>query len=276
MVRAKPHTPFEAVRPPARVRLSDSIVSQIEALIVDGTLRPGDALPPEREFARQLGVSRPSLREAILKLEARGLVLLRRGGGYCVADVTGPTLTDPLVRLLQEHPRTAYDILELRRGLEEVAAFLAAQRATDADRKLLKERFAAAVKADVSKGDPLRSAEADLRFHLAVADASHNVALVHVVRGLHNLLRSSVARFRARIFSMQDGSEKLLRQQHRAIYDAVMAGDPEAARQAAHLHLNYVEATLKEADRDEAVPEPASPRAAPVAARARPAKGRQG
>lgn len=249
MAGGRPQTPFEAVQPPARVKLSDSIVTQIEALIADCTLRPGDALPPEREFARQLGVSRPSLREAILKLESRGLVQSRRGGGFCVADVTGPTLTDPLVHLLKEHPPAAYDILELRHGLEEVAAALAATRATDADRKLLKERFAALVKADVSQTDPMLATEADLRFHLAVADASHNVALVHVVRSLHNLLLTSVARFRERIFSLKDGSEELLREQHRSIYEAVMGGDPEVARRAAHLHLNFVKATLKEADR---------------------------
>jgi GntR family transcriptional repressor for pyruvate dehydrogenase complex len=151
----------------------------------------------------------------------------------------------------------AYDILELRRGLEEIAAFLAAKRAGDTDRNLLRERFSALVKADIGKGDERLSAEADLKFHLAVADASHNVALVHVMRGLHNLLRSSVVRFRARIFGMKDGSEKLLRQQHRAIYEAVMAGDAEAARQAAHLHLNYIETTLREADFEHHESEPA-------------------
>lgn len=93
--------PFEAVEPPVRLKLSDSIVSQIEQLILEGTLKPGDALPAERDFSEQLQVSRPSLREALLKLEARGLVSARRGGGYSVADVTATTLTDPLVHLLQ-------------------------------------------------------------------------------------------------------------------------------------------------------------------------------
>jgi GntR family transcriptional repressor for pyruvate dehydrogenase complex len=241
--------PFEAIKLPARVRLSDAIVTQIERLIVEGALKPGDRLPPEREFAERLSVSRPSLREATLKLEARGLVHARRGGGYYVADVTAPTLTDPLVHLLQQHPPASYDILELRQGLEEKAAYLAAQRRTDADRRVLKQRFAALVQADRKKGDAIADAETDLEFHLAIADASHNVALIHVMRGLFNLLRSSTYRFRELVFSMRDGTERLLHDQHRAIYEAVVKGDPDAAREATHLHLSFLDATLREAER---------------------------
>jgi GntR family transcriptional repressor for pyruvate dehydrogenase complex len=241
-------TPFKAIEPPARVLLSDSIVSQIENLIVQGVLKPGDRLPPERELAEQLSVSRPSLREATLKLEARGLVHARRGGGYHVADVTAPTLTDPLVHLLQEHPPASYDILELRQGLEEKAAYLAAQRRTDADLRILKRRFAALVESDRARGNAISDAEADLEFHLAIADASHNVALVHVMHGLFNLLRTSTYRFRELVFTMGDGTEKLLNGQHRAIYEAVVKGDANAARDAIHLHLSFIDASLREAE----------------------------
>jgi GntR family transcriptional repressor for pyruvate dehydrogenase complex len=104
------------------------------------------------------------------------------------------------------------------------------------------------VQADKGKGESLANAETDLEFHLAVADASHNVALMHVMRGLFNLLRTSTYRFRELIFSMRDGSDRLLHDQHRAIYEAVMKGAPETAREAAHLHLSFLEATLREAD----------------------------
>lgn len=247
---------FETVQPPERVRLSDSIVSQIEGLILDGTLKPGDLLPPEREFAERLGVSRPSLREALLKLEARALVQTRRGGGYCVADVTAPTLTDPLVHLLQRHPPAVLDILELRVGIEAISAFLAAQRATPADRAVLKRRYAALERADKGRGDPIANAEADLEFHMAIAEASHNVALIHVMRGLFNLLRTSIHRFRNRVFELGDGSEKVLHAQHRTIYQCVMRGAADEAREAAHLHLGFIQATLRQGDRpgDPSVP----------------------
>ncbi len=241
---------FEAVRPPARLKLSDSIISQIETLILEGALKPGNPLPPEREFAETLGVSRPSLREALLKVEARGLVSTRRGGGYAVADVTAPTLTDPLVHLLQRHPPAAFDILELRHGLEAISAFLAAQRANDADKKEISRRYAALLKADKDEKDELKGADADLEFHMSVADASHNVALMHVMRGLMNLIRTSTLSFRKQIFGLHDGSKRILSDQHRAIYEAVMSGDAQAARDAVNLHISFIEATIREIDHD--------------------------
>lgn len=96
---------FSAVVQPRRPRLSDTIAEQIEGLIANGALKPGDSLPPERDLSKQLDVSRPSLREALLVLESRGLLQVRRGGGYCVTDVTGPVITDPLVHAHQQVAR---------------------------------------------------------------------------------------------------------------------------------------------------------------------------
>ena len=254
MVRTTQKSLFKKVEPPARVKLSDSIVGQIEQLIIEGALKPGHELPPEREFAVQLGVSRPSLREALLRLEAKGLLSTRRGGGFAVTDVTAPTLTDPLVHLLQKHPPAAFDVLELRHGLEEISAYLAATRANDFDRKQITQRFAELTIADRKSDDHLKGANADLEFHLAVAEASHNVALMHVMHGLMNLIRTSTMQFRHHIFALRDGSQKILHGQHRAIYQAVMKGDAPAAREAAHLHLSFVEATLRETMRQPRAP----------------------
>ena len=84
---------FRAVPHVRRPRLSDTITDQIEDLIAGGKLKPGDRLPAERDLAQQLDVSRPSLREALLILESRGLLQARRGGGFSVTDVTAPTIT---------------------------------------------------------------------------------------------------------------------------------------------------------------------------------------
>ena len=235
---------FTKVEPPAKVRLSDSIVSHIEQMIVDGTLKPGDLLPPERELASMLDVSRPSLREAIVKLEAKGLVQPGRGGGMQVVDVYAPTLTDPLVELLWRHPSAAFDVLELRHVLEQLAAFHAAARATDVERRQIETcmtRFR-----EASKGaDPVKIAECDAAFHLAIADASHNVALSYVMRGLVNLLRTSISN------SLERFEPDVLRHldaQHTAISTAVGAGDADRARQAAHAHLTYVQSMLRRND----------------------------
>jgi GntR family transcriptional repressor for pyruvate dehydrogenase complex len=245
MTTIQAKNPFAAITPPARVKLSDSIVEQIERLILDGALKPGDTLPPEREFAVSLGVSRPSLREAILKLEGRGLLQARRNAGYAIADVAAPTLTDPLVHLLQQHPPAAYDILELRGSLDELAAGLAAARATDEDRERIRKCFVELTAADHSRGDQLKPTDSDLAFHLAITDASHNLALMHVMRGLYNLLHSSTYRFRNRIETLPGGEQKL-RDQHHAIYDAVVGRNPDAARLAARRHIEFLETTLRE------------------------------
>ncbi len=241
---------FRAISPPARLKLSDSIVGQIESHILEGSLKPGHQLPPERELAETLGVSRSSLREALLKLEARGLVAARRGGGYIVADVTAPTITDPLVHLLQRHPPAVFDILELRHGLETLAVFLAAQRATEADRKEITRRYGALVNADRGEGDELKGADADLEFHMSLADASHNVALIHVMHGLMNLMRTSTLRFRDRIFNLHGANKTRLNDQHQAIYQAVMKGDAVAARDAVNTHISFIEATMRELVQD--------------------------
>jgi len=191
-------------------------------MILDGALKPGDQLPPERELAQQLEVSRPSLREALVILEAKGLVHARRGGGTFVSDALAHSFTDPLVHLLQRRPDTAFDVLELRLALE--ASY---------------------------DGDRADNVNADVEFHMAVADASHNVALVHVMRGLFNVVHATITENLARIYA-EAGGKDVLRAQHTALFEAVMAGDPEAAREAAHTHLGFVVATLREGVRETA------------------------
>jgi GntR family transcriptional regulator, transcriptional repressor for pyruvate dehydrogenase complex len=240
----KRENPFSAVSHPRRHRLSDSITEQIERLIVQGALPPGYALPSERLLAKQLGVSRPSLREALLVLESRGLVQARRGGGFGVTDVTGPTITDPLVHLLQRHPETVDDVLELRHGLECVAAYFAAVRATDADVKRLKD-MSVAMKRGRTRRDPLDDADRDADCHMAIAEASHNVALVHVMRGIFNLMRSNMMRSREVLYR-QPNNILLLDDQHSAIVKAIIARDRDAARTAANLHLSFIQTSLRE------------------------------
>ncbi|MGD8708928.1 MAG: FCD domain-containing protein [Ectothiorhodospiraceae bacterium] len=229
---------FKPVEAPPRARLSDVIAERIEAHIVEGSLRPGDALPAERELAKQMEVSRPSLREALLKLEARGILEVRRNAGYIVAEVTAPSLTDPLLHLMGRHPKAVADVLELRQGLETLSTALAALRATEDDVAAM-VRAADETELAHQAGDAATAADWDARFHLAVAEASHNVALVHVMRGMFSVMRENVRRAREALFEREDTEEEL-RGQHRAIVNAVRAHDPERAVQAAEAHLQFI------------------------------------
>jgi len=235
---------FHRVQPPPRVRLSDAISEQLEQLIVDGTLRPGELLPAERNLSKRLDVSRPSLREALLKLEARGLLRAGRGGSLAVTDVSAPTITDPLVHLLHRHPKAAQDVQEVRYGLEAMAAYYAAINATRADLNKLRRTFNAMQK-QLGKHDALADAGADTEFHMTIAEASKNVALVHIVHGIFNLLRTSSYLARDLLYRQQENIP-ILHEQHAAIFDAIVARDPETARSAAQLHFAFVQASLRE------------------------------
>jgi len=114
-------------------KLSDVIEQRLEYLILEGTLHPGEKLPPERELAKQFYVSRPSLIEAIQRLEAKGLILSRQGGGTFVQTNLWHSFSDPLAELLADHSESKFDLLETRHALKGIAAYYAALRGTDED-----------------------------------------------------------------------------------------------------------------------------------------------
>ena len=152
--------------------------------------------------------------------------------------------------LLQDDPDYRYDILEARHAIEASTAWYAAQRATDADKERLRLAFDATLKLKESD-DPDLAAQADVRFHLAIAEASHNVVLLQTMRGFFALLQSSVLQSRQRLYSQPPIFARLT-EQHQRLLDAILAGEAEAARRAAMDHLGFVHATLKSLHEDEA------------------------
>lgn len=238
---------FERIAP---ARLADSIVDQLEHLILDGVLQPNERLPSERDLAKMFDVSRPSLREALDVLEQRGLIVSQHGGGTFVADLLGTAFSAPLVHLFRNHPGSALDYLEFRAGLEGMAAYLAAKRATDSDREILRRIFTAMEVAH-AHDDPQEEAEIDAELHLAIAEAAHNIFLLHVIRSLFKLMREGVFYNRNHLYR-RPGVRDLLLTQHRAVYEGVMDGDPERAREAAQTHLYYVREELRGVAQEEA------------------------
>lgn len=225
-------------------KISDAITEQLKELIRNGALKPGDRLPAERELVDQLGVSRPSVREALLKLEAKGMITSRQGGGTYVADVLAPSIVNPLADLMRDNPEAISDVLECRHGLEELAASYAALRATADDRDLIREKFQALADANAA-GDLERSANADAEFHMAIAEASHNFALVHITRSLFDLLSTQMLSNWERLMMNPKTCEQI-HDQHQYIYEAIASGDPDMARNAAHTHLSYIGRSLRE------------------------------
>lgn len=230
-------------------KAGDAIIDQLKSLILEGVLRPGEKLPPERDLANQLNVSRPTLRDALLKLETMGFFECKHGGGTYVKGVMAETFTEPLVQLLETSSSAAMDYVEFRRAIEGAAAYYAALRATDSDREILREIWESMERAH-QLDDPMIEAEVDADLHLAIAEASHNVILLHIAQGLFKLLRGGVFYNRSQLYTWKTARECLLTQ-HRELYDAVMAGNPEKARQAATDHMGYVQDAMRQMGKEQ-------------------------
>lgn len=229
-------------------RLSDDIVEQLETMILEGTLKAGERLPAERVLAERFGVSRPSLREAIQKLVAKGLLVSRQGGGNYVAESLGSTFSDPLLHLLENNPEAQRDLLEFRHTLEGSCAYYAALRATELDRQRLTDAFDALQDCYSRSGKVTRAEEgaADARFHLAIAEASHNAVLLHTIRGLFDLLKRNVLTNIGGMYAQRSETRDVLISQHRALYEAIIQGRGEEARALSNRHIDYVQEVLAE------------------------------
>ncbi len=223
-------------------RISDAVASTLERRILEGSLKPGDRLPPERELALEFGVSRPSLREAIQKLASKGMVQSRQGGGTYVTAALESSFFDPWQEMMGSYPNLREDMLEFRRMLEGQAAEWAAERATDADLLRLEQSFQA-LQSAFENDDTERRSEADIAFHQAIGDASHNVLIGHLSAALLRLMHDNIRLNLGELKTVPAASSLLMRQ-HAAIHSAIAERKPQAARSAAETHIDFVRETL--------------------------------
>mgnify|MGYP001765049029 CR=1 FL=1 len=228
--------PFLKVAPE---KLSNSVVRQIEQLILRGILRPGERLPSERDLAEKMGVSRPSLRDAVAELAERGLLVSRAGSGIFVAEVLGSAFSPALTQLFSTHDEAVFDYISFRRDMEGLAAERAATFGSETDLKLIDTIFGKMELAH-RKRDPSDEAQLDAEFHMAIIEASHNVIMLHMLRSMFELLRQGVFYNRQVMFKNRMTRDQLL-DQHRAINAAIQGRDPVAARAAVGAHMAYVE-----------------------------------
>ncbi|CUB03722.1 GntR family transcriptional regulator [Marinomonas fungiae] len=231
--------PFQRAK---QTKVSDLIMQELESMILDGTFKAGQKLPPERELAERFEVSRPSLREALQKLAARGVVYSKHGGGTYVSEQIGSSFTDPLLELLSAHDEFLYDQLEFRDALEGLSAYYAALRATEADKAMLTKRYDALVEANL-KEDASQESKLDTEFHMAIAECAHNVVLLHTLRGLCSTLEKSISANLTNLFDKPDARQHIMAH-HKTLYEAIMAGKADEARAAVHTHLVFVEDNL--------------------------------
>ncbi|WP_170387183.1 FadR/GntR family transcriptional regulator [Ruegeria atlantica] len=225
-------------------KLSLAVVRQIELLILRGILRPGERLPAERELAERLGVSRPSLREAISKLQDQGLLTAKAGSGIYVAEVLGSAFSPALVRLFSSHNEAVFDFLSFRQDLEGLAAERAARMGSSSDLKVVQAIFDK-MEAAHARNATEEESELDAQFHMAIIEASHNVLMLHMMRSMYDLLQQGVFYNRQMMFQ-QSTTRGAILDQHRAINAAIQERDPKGARNAVHQHLSFVQRCMED------------------------------
>ncbi len=233
-------------------RIADVVAGELETRILEGSLKPGDRLPAERELAVELGVSRPSLREAIQKLVSKGMLVTRHGGGTVVTDHLDAPFVDPWQQMLSAHPMLHTDLLEFRHMLESQAAGLAAERATAADIERLDAAMAALDAVDVVDIDSntLSYVDADVAFHQVVAEAAHNVLIGHLTASLLRVIHGHIARNVEHLYARPQRRDQL-KAQHHAIWQAIREHKPEEATRAARAHIEFVRQSMADTARDE-------------------------
>ncbi len=212
-----------------RTRLYEQVAEQITTWIDQNGLTAGDRLPPERELAQRLGVSRATLSQALVALEVIGVVTVRHGDGTLIADAPAPRR---IVEAIRAHAHRLPEIIETRDALETKIAALAATRHTADDLARIDEALDD-MERDVAAGG--RGVEGDERFHGAVTAAAHSLLLARLMDEIRDLVRET------RIESLsQPGRPTDSLAHHRAIARAIRSGNPEAAAAAMHAHVVMV------------------------------------
>lgn len=226
---------------------SEEVVQQLREMIHRGDLRPGDRLPPERDLAKLLGVSRPTLRAGIRTLAAVGVLQSRQGAGTFVveADASPALDANPLRLMASLHGFSNDEMFEARIALEMAVAGLAAERSTGEQLAAMSEEVAEMFAA---LSEPEEYLVHDMRFHQTIAAASGNRILTALMNMIASILFETRSKTVHRALDLKESADM-----HRQIYRCIRDRNPEAARNAMREHLLHT----KKAQESESMNQPA-------------------
>ena len=222
--------------PISRKKTYELVAERLVAEIGERRLRPGDALPTERQLTQEYKVGRSSIREALRMLESQGLIESRGSGMFAVAEFRNP-LNQSLSLLLSLDASNLRELYEMRMLIEGELAALAAQRRTDED---LGRMLTALREMRDGLDSEQQYIDADVRFHLAIAGASKNRFALHMMQALRELFHRALSS----VYHIP-GSPATSLEQHQQILDAIAAGRPQEARSAMQEHLLRVERDIE-------------------------------
>src|SRR5437763_10543784 len=238
---------FQVVRPETNGLMAEQVVIQVREMIREGKLRPGDRLPPERDLAERLGISRASLRHGLRFLAAIGVLTSRHGSGTYIADGPPALDSEPLRMLAELHRFTPDEMFETRKLLEVGLAGLAAQHAQPDHLAVMAEEV---TEMYATLDDPQEYLVHDIRFHRAIAAASGN----QILAALMNMV--STAMYESRRATVERATDlKESAEFHRKIYRLIRAGKSEEARFAMNEHLELAQRAFETEELSIATPQ---------------------
>jgi len=219
-------------------RIYEEIMEQLKDMISRGELKQGQKLPPERELAESLGVSRASVREALTALEAIGILDIRPGEGTFVRETSVSATFAPLAMVLEMEQNSMSQLMEVRRVLETEIAALAVQRATEEDLQNIEVNLNRMKSANTVS----EAVEADLRFHFAIAEATHNSILLRIMNTVADLMHNTFRIRREELFA--DKGREII-SEHEAIYRAIRDRDIDSAKLRMLQHIDNIQAGIE-------------------------------
>jgi GntR family transcriptional repressor for pyruvate dehydrogenase complex len=222
--------------PIAKRKTYELVAERLVELIGDRSLQSGDQLPTERELTETFGVGRSSIREALRMLESQGVIRPGNGTAFAVAEASNP-LESSLQLVFALDDRTGiHDLYELRRIIDCEAAALAAERRTPEHLVEMEEAIEAMSAALASDNRDALFVQADIRFHMAIAEATRNRLILYSMQAAREILRRALLT----IVQVPRSPESAVHE-HRAVWEAIQVGNPDWARNAMREHLERVE-----------------------------------
>ena len=226
-------------KPISQEKVSVKIINQIKELIDEGTLKPGEPLPPERKLMDMLNVSRPSLREALKSLIGMGYLEITTYNRTVVKSLAAGQMLDPLTTLVQEDIATAFELIQVRKALESWNCYHAALRVTKEE--IIKMKAITSLMEHHAEDSFFSLGKEDADFHFTIAQATHNKVQMHIMHTVYEMLRDFIGKYYEKI------SPIAIYKQHQDVIQMLERHDSEGASHSMMQHLNYVESKLMEA-----------------------------
>lgn len=224
------------IKPVKHRNIADQVFEQLRDMLYRGEIGAGERLMSERDLAVLFKVGRPTVRTAIQRLIDQGLVESRRGVGVFVLDQEKIVEKRPLLQALNGETYSIADIQEIRMALEGKSAELAAQRATDEDLRLIKKGIERMKRERIEHEISINT---DISFHMNIAYASKNVVQIHLMKSFYEVQTYAMSYSYTKVLESLRIDE-LIDSQHDAIFQAIVARNPERARQAMETHIGTI------------------------------------